>query len=268
MSNITTTNIQQLRQAILAASAKSTSSRSPRLTREHVALSVVSQSLREQLLACTDRQQCNQPACPQCASRRGQRYYNQTLKPAIAQIVHRDSLYWLTVNVHRDADLENGNKIFARQLRHLRNIVAEINANVQSYGGDRMQIWGAREVEPQYQPDGSIEWLFHWHLIAYAYGCNDEIHTALKARWTEPRAVHVKRIDASKPKAFTRSLKALAGYGAKARYTITTSTNTGTNRRAWLPTDALNQLAEFKQQHGSKWTHFTVGMPPRNRPPK
>ncbi len=172
-------------------------------------------------------------------------------------------LYWITVNVCQSSDLATGNALFTSKAhRALKLIVDDINDY--PLPAERFLVWGAREVEPLMQPDGSVIWQFHWHLLAYlgsvAAPSKAGLASRLRNRWPEPRAVRIDDLRGKTPLGLQWSLAKISGYVVKQRYTY----NAG-SRREWLPPRHIADLAQFKQACGARWSRFKLGSARRKK---
>jgi hypothetical protein len=164
---------------------------------------------------------------------------------------------WVTVNVVETDTLHEGAKLIAgREHRALKHIVESLRQRERVFRPDfRLRIWGAREVEPIQQADGSVRWRWHWHALVYTDGLPDDLLVdALKARWDGPHAVRVDDIRAKTDKQLWRSMARLASYPVKARYTVYSN-----RRREWLPDPVIDQLAQWRASRPSRWTRFAIG---------
>lgn len=257
--------LQAARSALQADIRQNTSSRSRQGTAALVAKSVTDQRLQDALRACSRRTPCGHACCPLCARRRGVRYYHQTLLKAGLAELPPDQLRWLTINVCETDDLDSGSALLAgREHEALKHIIATLRKRYCWLRDDEgnplvcnLRVWGAREVEPLFDPaSGSVKWRWHWHIIVDLDGLpEDRLEDALRTRWPAPRAVNIARVEAEGPLGLATSLRAMACYGAKARYTYRRSDK----RREWLPSEIVDQLARWMVRRGSRWSRFALG---------
>lgn len=159
---------------------------------------------------------------------------------------------WITVNVCRTDTLDCPDFTGVHH-RTLRKIVKEICASC----GTEIKVWGTREVEPTQQPDGSIHWLWHWHLLVHLdMLAENPLVDALRQQWPGKRSVRCDPVRGKSNAAYQASLRNIASYPVKARYTVLRSDGV---QREWLPESTIDELARWMVVRGWRWPRFAIG---------
>lgn len=227
-----------------------TSSRNRLGTQKLVAASLTDPALRSRLRACSRQVPCWLSCCPICARRKGVRYYTQTFEKSVSHLP-QSKMRWVTVNVCETSILTCPDFVGAHH-RALREIVKRARASCQT----KTQVWGTREVEPRLQPDGSIHWLWHWHLLVYLDTLpEDELVDALRQQWPGTRAVRCDPVRGKTEAAYQASLRNIASYPIKARFTVLRPDGL----REWLPESTIDELACWMIARGWRWPRFAIG---------
>jgi hypothetical protein len=249
-------DLTQMRADLTETLYRNTSSRSADGTRKLLAHVIHEPELSHDLMNCTARKPCNLVSCPTCSRTRGKRYFTQSLKPAISELIPRDDLYWITINTNTTTQLDD-TQFRITEHRSLKTIVDDLNCHP-IRPADDLRIWGCREVEPLIQPDASFHWKWHWHLIVHMGDVNLDVFTQrLRARWNSPHAVRVDAVRADTERQLHRSLLKLASYPVKSRFTYLNPARA--NERTWLPPEVMTRLVLFNESRGVKWNRFVFG---------
>lgn len=256
-----------LREALHAERRRTTSTRDPRGTRKLISASIAEKSVRDRFLACSNRKPCSLSFCPRCAKSKGNRYFNQVLRRHGVDQLPASELRFITLNCFIADDLIAGARLMAsREHDALQHIVQKfhtecvfLNAtNGQPLPGQgQIRLWGAREVEPLYDPaTGRVQWKYHMHMIVHMDGLDDQrLAAALRARWPAAHAVRVDQIRGKNTKKLEMSLRRICRYSAKANMTYRRQDR----KREWLPPDVIDALVRWMEARSKRWQMFSLG---------
>jgi hypothetical protein len=269
--------LERARAALLEDARKSTSAQDHKAARWLIVLSLPLDSpLRRRMQRCgrrsadTDqRYDCDLPACPVCAGRRGDRYFKRTMWPALEH-VPMQQLRWVTIVTHLATHLADGVRQMAAHHRSLKHIIAKLGT------GQGLRVFGAREVDVYRTSDWSglspakrdlltaLNWpsdhrgpvfAFHLHMVIdLGRVSSDNLGAALRVRWAGVRRVHVMGLNARRK--LEINLRNLACYPVKARMTR----EVGEDRRAWLDAAEITQLVTWMCSIGVRWFRFSFGV--------
>ena len=233
-------DLQRVRAAFLDDARQSTSAQDHKAARWLIALTLPLDSpLRRRMLRCgirsaeNQRYDCDLPACPVCAERRGERYFKRIMWPALEH-VSVGQIRWVTVVTHVATDLSDGMQQMQAHHRSLKHILAMLGK------GQGLRVFGAREVDVYRASDWPglstakrdlltmLDWpsdyqgpvfAFHMHMVIdLGRVSGDALAAALRRRWLGARRVHVMGLNARRT--LEVNLRNLACYPVKARMTL------------------------------------------------
>jgi hypothetical protein len=269
-------DLQRVRAAFLDDARQSTSAQDHKAARWLIALTLPLDSpLRRRMLRCgirsaeNQRYDCDLPACPVCAERRGERYFKRIMWPALEH-VSVGQIRWVTVVTHIATGLSDGMQQMQAHHRSLKHILAMLGK------GQGLRVFGAREVDVYRASDWpglstakrdlltTLDWpsdyqgpvfAFHMHMVVdLGRVSGDALAAALRRRWLGTRRVHVMGLNARRT--LEVNLRNLACYPVKARMTR----EIGEERRAWLDPVDIAQLVTWMCSIDVRRFRFTFGL--------